>query len=44
MTKEIGLILIHDYITKYSTVKDGKEPYPTSIRIINWVKFIENII
>jgi hypothetical protein len=40
MTREIGLILIQDFISQYTFLKDGKEPYPTSLRIINWIKFI----
>ncbi|WP_335965918.1 alginate lyase family protein [Galbibacter sp. PAP.153] len=38
--------LIRDYILKYHLIKDGKEPYPTSLRAINWIKFIsaESII
>ena len=40
MSAETGLGLIKDYITNYDSLKDGKEPYPTSLRIINWIKFI----
>lgn len=40
MTKATGLEFIHDYIASYDNLKDGKESYPTSLRIINWVKFI----
>lgn len=39
LTKETGLQLIHQYIKDFSWIKDGKEPYPTSLRIINWIKF-----
>ncbi|HML84540.1 MAG TPA: alginate lyase family protein, partial [Bacteroidales bacterium] len=39
LTKETGLQLIHQYINDFSWIKDGKEPYPTSLRIINWIKF-----
>ncbi len=35
---ELGLKLIADYCT--STTKNGNEPYPTSLRGINWIKFI----
>ncbi len=38
-TKE-GLILIEDYIQKEPTHQDGKEPYPISLRGINWSKFL----
>ena len=45
MTKEIGLYLINDYIKNDKNLKDGKEPYPISLRGINWVKFLaENSI
>ncbi len=40
MTKEIGLDLILDYIRNDMVLKDGKEPYPISLRGINWVKFL----
>ena len=29
-----------DYIEKDSILLDGKEPYPTSLRGINWIKFL----
>lgn len=38
--KEEGLQLIRDFISKKQTHKDGYEPYPVSLRIINWVKFL----
>ena len=40
MSKEIGIDLINDYIENDKTLKDGKEPYPISLRGINWVKFL----
>ena len=40
MTKEIGLNLILDYIKNDEILIDGKEPYPLSLRGINWVKFL----
>ncbi len=40
MSKEIGIDLINDYIKNDKTLKDGKEPYPISLRGINWVKFL----
>jgi hypothetical protein len=40
MTKEIGLNLILDYIKNNEILIDGKEPYPLSLRGINWVKFL----
>ncbi|QCX01852.1 hypothetical protein FGM00_17665 [Aggregatimonas sangjinii] len=40
ISPEEGLRLILDYSTKDSILKDGKEPYPISLRGINWVKFL----
>ena len=40
MPKNIGIDLINDYINNDKTLKDGKEPYPISLRGINWVKFL----
>lgn len=43
MTKEEGLKLIRKYISSGELLKDGLEPYPISLRGINWIKFlIEN--
>lgn len=45
ITTEKGLELIKDYINNDMVLKDGKEPYPISLRGINWVKFLgENSI
>lgn len=38
--KENGLILINDFIQNFDILKDGLEPFPTSLRIINWIKFL----
>jgi hypothetical protein len=35
-----GLNLMIDYCDSRKILKDGLEPYPISLRIINWVKFI----
>lgn len=35
-----GVDLILNFIDSYQDLNDGKEPYPTSLRIINIVKFI----
>ncbi|EZH72300.1 hypothetical protein ATO12_22880 [Aquimarina atlantica] len=35
-----GLALINDYIENEVNLKDGKEPYPISLRGINWIKFL----
>ena len=40
MKKEEGLKLIQKYISKKDSLKDGQEPYPTSLRGINWIKFL----
>ena len=42
ISKEIGLRLIQDFIKNEDLLKDGKEPYPISLRGINWVKFFSN--
>lgn len=35
-----GLFLILDFIKNIDVIKDGLEPFPTSLRIMNWIKFI----
>ncbi len=40
ISKEEGLTLIYNYIEEASNLKDGLEPYPISLRLINWIKFI----
>lgn len=35
-----GLLLIRDFISQTKVLRDGLEPYPTSLRIINWVQFL----
>ena len=35
-----GLRLIRDFISRTDTLNDGLEPYPTSLRIINWIQFL----
>ena len=40
ITKDKGLGLIEDFISKSETLKDGLEPYPISLRGINWIKFL----
>jgi len=42
ISKETGLLLIQDFIENDNLLKDGKEPYPISLRGINWVKFLSN--
>ncbi|UOY08826.1 heparinase II/III family protein [Muricauda sp. SCSIO 64092] len=38
--KAKALRLIWDYIANEKEIKDGLEPYPISLRGINWIKFI----
>ena len=40
MSKDLGISLIINYIKNDAFLKDGKEPYPISIRGMNWVKFL----
>ena len=42
ISKETGILLIQDFIKNEDLLKDGKEPYPISLRGINWVKFLSN--
>lgn len=39
LSKDSGQKLIYQYIKDFDWVRDGKEPYPTSLRVINWIKF-----
>ena len=43
ISKETGVRLIQDFIKNDALLKDGKEPYPISLRGINWVKFLSKI-
>jgi hypothetical protein len=40
MSKEKGLELINDFIDQSGSIKDGLEPFPISLRGINWIKFL----
>ena len=40
LTKDEGLRYIRGYIEQGETLKDGLEPYPISLRIIFWIRFI----
>jgi hypothetical protein len=42
ISKETGILLIKDFIKNEDLLKDGKEPYPISLRGVNWVKFLSN--
>ncbi len=37
---EKGMKLIYDFIQKIEFCKDGLEPFPISLRVMNWIKFI----
>lgn len=40
ISKQEGLALIYNYIRSEPTLIVGKEAYPTSLRLINWLKFV----
>ena len=40
ITKEQGLVLINDFIPQLPQLENANEPYPISLRGINWVKFL----
>lgn len=40
ISREIGVCIINDFIDNDKVLIDGKEPYPNSLRGINWVKFL----
>ena len=40
IVKENALFLIKDFIQKKDSAIDGNEPYPISLRCINWIKFL----
>ncbi len=35
-----ALLLIKDYISKHTHLTSGKDAYPTSLRSLNWIKFL----
>ncbi len=39
-SQDDGLRFINDFIDQFETVKDGMEPFPISLRGINWIKFL----
>jgi len=45
ISQEQGLVLINDFIAQQNNIKTAFEPYPISLRGINWIKFFikENI-
>ncbi len=40
INKSTGVRLLKKYIHTYNTIKDGKEPYPMSLRLIHVIKFM----
>ena len=38
-TKEVGKVLIDDYINQISVATIGMEPYPLSLRCLSWIRF-----
>lgn len=40
ISTDAGLALIRDFIDQSKSVKDGLEPFPISLRGINWIKFL----
>jgi len=40
ISKEEGISLVNDFISKESILKDAIEPFPISLRGINWIKFL----
>ncbi len=40
MNREDGLSLIYDFIEKMDSHKDALEPFPISLRGMNWIKFL----
>ena len=40
LTKEQGLTLMNDFIPQLPKLKNANEPYPISLRGINWIKFL----
>ena len=39
-TQQTGTALIYDFIRQTATLRDGLEPYPTSLRVLNWRAFV----
>lgn len=42
MDKETGILFIHDFINKLPQNQIGIEPYPISLRCVNWIKFLSS--
>lgn len=42
LDRKDGLALMLEYIAAEQTIKDGFEPYPTSLRCMAWIKFVSS--
>ncbi|RYC72095.1 heparinase II/III family protein [Spirosoma sordidisoli] len=40
MAADRGLALLYDFVRQTSSLRDGLEPYPTSLRLVNWIQFL----
>lgn len=40
MKRAEGIRLIHDFIESIDSLDSGLEPYPISLRAVNWIKFV----
>ncbi len=40
LSPETGLALIRDFIGQTARLRDGLEPYPTSVRLVHWIDFL----
>ncbi len=40
ISKKQGIDLIQDFIKKIVIIEDGMEPFPISLRCMNWIKFL----
>jgi Heparinase II/III-like protein/Heparinase II/III N-terminus len=40
LSKEQGLKLINSFLDEWENTETGLEPFPTSLRIVSWVKFL----
>lgn len=40
ISREDGLELMVQFMASEGDLRDGKEPYPTSLRLVNWLKFV----
>lgn len=39
ISKEAGIALINNFVSRQTELSDGMEPYPVSLRTVNWIKF-----